>query len=299
MTTLISLIGEQPMPVLLPARRVQAEHNLLIHTALTQGVAERLARLLPNSRLEAVEPYDLEKIYDRFGQMAPRAGALVNPTSGTKLMSYAALLWAGDHQLPFLYFESEGRESRLQHYRFEGNRPALVEKETLPPLITAADYLNAHLPGFRATGFSRDGDGGGEFEAAVFAALDPHFELLCGVKPQGVADQIEIDLVIRAGNLAAIAEIKLGGGDSPKVGIDQLATAGGREYLGTYTAKFLITGRPPRRAIMTLAQQRGVHVIALPGYRRGRPLAAGDRDHLVQQVQQYLSPARRTGAQKP
>ncbi|MBI1296922.1 hypothetical protein GC175_18375 [bacterium] len=85
-----------------------------------------------------------------------------------------------------------------------------------------------------------------------------------------------------------IAEVKLGGGKSPKQGIDQLSTAGSREYLGTYTAKFLIVAGQLKAEIRTLAQEKQVTVIELPNYRQGRPLPKQDADRLTQTVREKL-----------
>ena len=134
------------------------------------------------------------------------------------------------------------------------------------------------------------GDLGGLFEQAVFRALQPQVdEMLAGVRPEGVADQIEMDLVLRVGNQVGVAEVKLGGrAERPKQGIDQLSTAASREYLGTYTAKFLITANPLARSVLQLAREKQVTVVTLTGYRPGDPLSPAEQQRLVQAVRQRL-----------
>ncbi len=110
------------------------------------------------------------------------------------------------------------------------------------------------------------------------------------MRPEGVANQIEIDLVIRVGNQVGVAEVKLGGGaERPKQGIDQLSTAASREYLGTYTARFLITANPLARSVLQLAKEKQVTVVTLTDYRLGELLTPADKQRLIQAVRQRLA----------
>lgn len=295
MTTLLHLIGEQPMPILLPDRFLQPARSLLVCTARTRPVAERLQRrLLLHATVEEVDPYDLPTILARLNTLAPAdQPAVVNLTGGTKMMMLAAFALAMQRGWNFVYLESERPPATLHRYSTDAGLKRRAQHK-LPTLICAADYLNAHLPGFREDGFSRDADGyltdGGLFEQAVCEALRPHVdEVLAGVRPEGVADQIEMDLVIRVGNQVGVAELKLGGqAERPKQGIDQLSTATGREYLGTYTAKFLITANPLARRVLELAKQKQVTAVTLTDYRLGDPLTPADRQRLVQAIRQRL-----------
>ena len=110
-------------------------------------------------------------------------------------------------------------------------------------------------------------------------------EVLAGVRPAGVADQIEIDLIVRRSNGIGIIEAKTG---VKKSGIDQLDTAANPHYLGMYATKFLITGRRLPRAHQTLAVAQQIHVIELPGYYPGRGIAKNERQFLRQQIEQKL-----------
>jgi hypothetical protein len=288
MTTLVSLVGEQPMPILLPARHLKPQRSILIHTPQVKPVAQRLQRMIPFSELLPVDAYNLERLYRQLTEIEAEE-IQVNLTGGTKIMSLAAFYLADQHDLSFCYLESERHRSLLTHYRIKDGAPIQTKQETLPVLITAADYLDAHLPGFREGGVSQDPSGGGSFETTVKRTLESQqFEVLAGVRPQGVADQIEIDLVIRAQNQVGIAEVKLGGDEKPKQGIDQLSTAGSREYLGTYTAKFLIVAGQLKAEVRTLAYEKQVTVIELPAYRQGRPLPKQDVDRLHHTVREKL-----------
>lgn len=300
MFTLLHLIGEQPMPVLLPDRFLRPERSLLICSARTRPVAERLRRLMPHAAVEETDAYDLPAILARLNSLVPAdRPTVVNLTGGTKMMMLAAFALAMQRGWDCVYLESERPPATLHRYTTRSGLKRQAQHK-LPPLIKAADYLNAHLPGFRAEGFSRDDDGyltdGGLFEQAVYQALQPHVdEVLAGVRPEGVADQIEMDLVIRIGNRVGVAEVKLGGRSKrPKQGIDQLSTATGREYLGTYTARFLITANPLPRSVLKLAEERQVTVVALSDYRLGEPLSPASWQRLAEAVQSRLSDAERS-----
>ena len=102
---------------------------------------------------------------------------------------------------------------------------------------------------------------------------------------RGKPGQIEIDLVIRRGNNVGLIEAKTGSG---KRGIDQLDTAGNSHYLGKFSTKFLITGRPLSREHKALAVAQQVYVIELPGYRRGRSLPKRERQILRQRIERTL-----------
>lgn len=297
MTTLLSIVGEQPMPVLLPDRFVRPERTLLVCTGRSRPVAERLQKLLPHAAIEETDPYDLPRILARLVELAPAdAPILVNLTGGTKMMMLGAFALTMQRGWDFVYLESEHRPAMLYRYSFASGGLRRKEGTPLPTLITTADYLNAHLPGFRSEGFNCDAAGfltdGGRLEQAIHDALRPHVdEVLASVRPEGVANQIEMDLVIRVGNQVGVAEIKLGGGEErPKQGIDQLSTATSREYLGTYTARFLITANRLAASVMQLAQEKRVDVVTLREYRLGAALTPGDQQLLVRAIRQRLAP---------
>jgi hypothetical protein len=298
MHTMIALVGEQPIPNLLPVRHLKPAKTVLVYTATTEKTAQRLAKIIPNSAGHklAASPYEVGKILAGLTQATSgESGVYFNLTGGTKPMALAAYTLAARMGAPFIYLQSERPPETLYLYEFAQGQPVLQSTEPLPPLINADDYLRAHLPGYRAVGCSRDENGeitdGGLFEQAIYDALkkEDDLEVLAGVRPEGVADQIEVDLVVRCGNRVGIAEVKLGdkGGQKPKQGLDQLATAGGREYLGTYTAKFLIVARRQTRGIHALADARQIKVIELPGYRDGK-LPPEERQRLVQTIRDRL-----------
>src|SRR5947209_13555639 len=107
----------------------------------------------------------------------------------------------------------------------------LERKEVIAESLTVDDYLKADGLFEYKNGVIRE-----PFEEKVANALRPHVsEIVSGV----ALGTLEIDLVIRHRNQVGIAEVKSGRAASRKDGIDQLSTASQREFLGTYTARFL------------------------------------------------------------
>jgi hypothetical protein len=299
MTTMIALIGEQPIPNLLPIKHNKPSTVLLVRTNRTKSVSERLEKVAQNETSVSfcdVDPYDIPKIHQQLSQAlnqlnVEQVDLLFNLTGGTKPMAFAAYQLAVDKGIPFLYLESEGRQSKLRFYQFKDKLPILHQEEMIPSVITIDDYLNAHLPGFDSDSFSKDKKSGrinvgGLFEQSIHQVLEKNVdEILAGVRPKGVEKQIEIDLVIRCGNQVGIIEVKTG---VKKQGIDQLSTAGGRAYLGTYTAKFLIVGGRLEYRLKTLAKAREITVIELPGYIEGNPLIKKEAEYLIREIHQRL-----------
>ncbi len=296
---LISLIGEQPIPNLLPIRYLQPERNVLVYTSKTRERARLLRRLIGgNEDLREdllVDAYDFPQTVAKLqARLESETEVKFNLTGGTKMMALAAYALAVQKNAEFMYVESEKYHSLLYRYQFHNGLPQLREQKNMPALITAEEYLKAHLPGFQECRFSLDEHGnltdGGLFEKAVYDALKNYgLDVLAGVRPAGVDDQIEIDLVFRVDNQVGIAEIKLGGGESGKRGLDQLKMAGEQAYLGTYTAQFMIVAAPRLYGrAQGLATKRGVKVITLPEYQSGKPLPSVAAQRLLSQICQRL-----------
>ncbi|MEI7988524.1 MAG: DUF1887 family CARF protein [Chloroflexota bacterium] len=296
---LISLVGEQPIPNLLPIRYLKPAEVLLVYTNKTEETAGRLKTLIlneayhPEVGILSVAPYHLSSILDLLrDKLRGHEDMVYNVTGGTKVMSIAAYMLAQETQSPIVYFQSEGQTSKLFRYLLKEGEVQVLSEEICPEQINIQDFLHAYLPGYRIDGYHRGTDGnldsGGQFEKDVDDALRREgFETLAGVRPTGEGNQIEIDLVIRMGNQVGIAEVKLGDekGEGPKKGIDQLALATQREYLGTYTSRFLIVARPQSKEIHELALAHNISLIEVknPDYNRdwSKMLIQKIRDKLI------------------
>lgn len=288
---MISLVGEQPVPNVLPVRYYQQEQTVLVvlvYTERTEQVAKRLAALLPGACLVGpVDPYSLEGVEDTlriwFDQHDPDGEEVVfNITGGTKPMMLSAYRMAERQGRTLVYVQTEGKAIRLYRYQFRHmmylvSEPEIIE---LPTLLTIDDYLRVHSGSFTATGYAKHD--GGAFEEAVDKALVGAVdESIAGVKLGGAQDA---DLVIRTGNRVGIVEIKTG--NPNKKGIDQLNTLGGREYLGTYTSKFLIVDRSwqEQTNLRDLAAARQITLVELPSYEQTGGISDEDRQKLVHAV---------------
>jgi hypothetical protein len=276
MLTLLSLIGEQPIPNLLPIRFFKPSTVLAVHSDMTQKAAARLEKFISDQTMFwplQVDAYDIQAIQaDLLMEIRQRQLAasdlLFNLTGGTKPMSLAAYLVAAELSAPVIYLQSESRRSCIFRYEFREGIPILADDSTLPGLIIIEDYLRAYVGESTERRTQLDADGHC-FEQAIAGALRPAVdELRCGISLQGVVD---IDLVVRCDNQVGIIEAKLGK-NGPKHAIDQLNTAGGQKYLGTYTKKFLVSDQDWGQFadLKALADARQITVIELPGS-RGKP----------------------------
>jgi hypothetical protein len=286
---MLLLVGEQPAPNLLPARHLNPDAAVLVHTDRTAQVARNPEKLLEPSvscSLCQVDPYDVAA-FQRSLQQVPAAHPqvtewLFNLTGGTKPMALAALLVAQQQDYPFVYFQTEGNQSRLVHYRFDQAGVALVQVEEVPATISIDDHLRMYL-GSYAEGEPRD-----PFEEEVVVALrsDPAIdEVLTSLKPQGLG-ALEVDFAVRCGNQVGIGEVKSQG---QKKGIDQLAGVTRPQYLGTYVARFLVSGGEVHPNNRELARAYGIDVIELPSYGMDRTLSPQDQQTLRETIVRRLT----------
>lgn len=296
---LIELVGAQPVPNLLSMRHLKPEAVLFVGTPEWHANAQHLQALMSREAqvnlTEIRSPNDPQAIQRAIQKKVRKLGwsaedITVDLTGGSKMMAITAYQMALDASANLADVELVNGRYHMRTYHVENGRARLDDDIRLPDLITIADYLHAHTPGFNEEGVSRDRQGhidsGGHFEATLRRVLEPEIdEVLSGVRPAGVGDQIEIDLIVRCGNNVGIVEAKTG---ANKAGIDQLDTAGNPTYLGRHTQKFLITGRYLSRAHKSLALAQQIRVIELPGYMHGKGLPAQEANRLVQTIQRAL-----------
>lgn len=180
---------------------------------------------------------------------------LFNLTGGTKPMSLAAFRLAQMRNAPIVYLQSEGGQSLLYRYEFNDGAPVLRERTIIEERLNIHEYLQAH-----GLGNHQQRQEVERFQQQVLDVLKPCVsEIISGVSI-GVLD---IDLTIRCDNQVGIAEVKSGKAAERKSGIDQLSTASQREFLGTYTKRFLILNRRLGTNNGELASAHGIRVIEL------------------------------------
>jgi hypothetical protein len=275
----------------LPIKYYKTAEVLLVRTTRTNPVSERLKNVLADETLIHlcdVEPYDMATIYRSLGNKIEVLGwkpeeIIFNLTGGTKTMAFAAYQLAFTQLTEVFYLESEGRQSRLRRYKFENNLPNLVRDEIIPSVIMISDYLGTHLNRYQQQDFSET------FERVLFDVLHNEVdEIIPAIKDS--SGTLDLDLVIRMANQVGIAEVKTGRKAKKKEGIDQLNTAGGRAYLGTYTKKFLIVDCSWENLtnLSDLAEARNITVIQLPSYKDTGELSEQDKQHLIQTIKTEL-----------
>ena len=269
------MVGEQPIPNLLPVKLTLPSTVVLLHSELTERTAANLEILVKPAKpiMKKVDAYSIEETEHTLRELIglhewlPRQ-LIFNLTGGTKLMSFGAFRLAVDLKSEALYLRTE-KPALVVHYDFaQGTSPTNTQiLSTLPVCLDLPTYIEA----FRGKNYLVKGDyaktePGRSFERAVHQALMPiGDEFGIGLKLDSVVD---IDLVIRCHNEVGLIECKVGQ-NGLKDAIDQINTAGGREYLGTYTQKFIVSNVDWRTKtnLADLASARRIKVISLLDYR--------------------------------
>lgn len=289
---MLLLVGEQPIPNLLPVLFLKPKNVILIYSDRTEDQTINLTKLLEdkgiNCHPEKVDAYQISSttqiMQDAIKGITEKL--IINLTGATKLMSIAAYDLARINQVPFVYLESEKRKSLLHFYKPNDGSFYLTETQELEELITLDDYFKCYGLAY-SDGEYADGDGAW-LEKAVVATLEKaDFEVKYGVKFTRFGKGIDIDTVVRIKNQVGIIECKLKG---KKIGIDQLNTAGGREFLGTYTSKFLVSAASMDQMtdLKELALARGIEIIELLSS-SSPSLSTTDEVKLIEAIRKKLS----------
>jgi hypothetical protein len=303
---LVQIVGVQPLPTLLAFRQLRPKEVLLVSGRGLMGSARRLAPLIAADAevhtTELNEPFDPlhsgQALRQRLANLGWGLDGLTFDLSGAiKSLSLAAFGVARAAAADLVDVEPGRGGFVLRRYAFEDDHAVARAVEPLPALISLADHLSAHWGGFVAEGFHKDGrgrsDAGSDFEVALYRALQGQVdEILAGVRPASLSNQVEIDLVVRLGNQVGIVEAKTG---VNKAGLDQLDTAGDWLNMGVYTDKFLVTGGRFPAPLRRLASASRIVVVELPNYRAGRPLSRDDAERLGRTVRLALEDTTRLG----
>ena len=151
---LISLVGEQPIPNLLPLW--QDDHFsqvIFCASETTYPVAQVMEQVIAQDpglqHIQLLAPfevpaYDLPQAVSRITYQAEQIkqrsdGLMINLTGGTKLMSMAAMLAARQVNVPFIYVSTE--EGVIITFDKDG---IPIQRQPISVTISAAQYLRAH-----------------------------------------------------------------------------------------------------------------------------------------------------------
>lgn len=295
---ILSLVGEQPIPVLVPLLYMEPKVAVFLHSKQTQSQAERMRRLVDrrlSTEMLLVPAYDVhttQSAIEDWLRENPSGGHEVwlNFTGGTKPMALAAFAAAARFGIGLLYLESERRRSLVYRYRVASDGLMKAEApEEVAPIIDLETYIRAHVDDVKFGIMKEKETKGARFAEVVAETLKPHVDEL----KQNISlsrGQIEIDIAVRCSNQIGIMEVKAG--RINRDAIDQLNTAGGREYLGTYTKKFWVRSQPRggrNAALDELATARNITVIELPSFEQTGAIDPQDAEKLVGEVRRQLT----------
>lgn len=299
MTTMIALVGEQPLPNLLPALHYAPDCVLLAHTELTTKTACRLEAILSkkgiNARRIGVDSVKTLDIYHCLKAAAShRRDLIFNLTGGTKAMVLAANLVAQEQRSRVVYLESAKAKNTIYSYSYANKGLQLLNEEVLPTLLDIDTYLNVQL-GAKGTMWRMDGystDIGGQFEETIGHALNGHVDELCaGIKflgdeaSQQKRPQADLDIVVRIGNQIGVIEVK----DQKGSTLDAIKQLNYLSLiLGTFTAKFWASSQEANLDHKAVAEVTRTVVIELTSYRSQKSLNGQDQKCLVDAVRKRL-----------
>jgi hypothetical protein len=296
---MISLVGEQPAPNLLPIGYFQPTRVALVHTSLPQSQvrAKRLAGLIEGKRkirteLWQTDAYRVEQIRDDLKRIIDERQLLghelvFNLTGGTKPMALAAYETARMFAAKAFYYQTEDNQSLIHPYRFDEDGQLIAEQPLqITETLTLDDFLRVYVGDYESNPPKED------FERMVVEALRnsdlADFEILPSVHLKELSGNVEVDALARQGNRLAAFEIKR---TAAKRGIDQLNGVTDQRTLGTYTRKILVSATPLEGNNQELAQAYRIRVVVLESGKSGA-LSETDRRTLIESVRDELEPKR-------
>jgi len=261
----LSLVGEQPLPILLPLWQENEYADVwLLASQTTLGIAKTLAEYIstdPTLRHlrvrepEVIDAYNLTEARKSISEIIDRLEGnqeiLINLTGGTKIMSLAAMQAGRVSQITLLYVSTE--EHNLSYFHADSD---VRETKPIQVKISVSQYLNAHgLETSDSQNFSykysdiapkKEGD---DLENKVYALAsdsglfdDVQQNVFIRKKNAEKAVMNELDVVvIHNGNLA-VCSCKSGKVDNQA--LYELSSLSRREVAGIYCAKALASSKP-------------------------------------------------------
>lgn len=297
-TTMIALVGGQPLPNLIPVRHYVPESVLLVYTNETRNVFSRLKETLASTTdvyEVKTDSYNtvsiIEAIQNRLEQPDVKSNEFIfNLTGATKAMALAAYHVAQQRSIPFIYMESEQKQSHIYRYSWDKQQPIPMNppSEIISPEITLTDFLNVQF-GFGDRNWKEIGSGrteGTPFENAIAEALRSQgYEVMVGV--QAALGQVDLDVVVRVKNQFGVIEAKSGENGKKLDGIKQLNNAS--RQLGTFTKLFYVITVEPSRSHQAVVEASKIQVISLRNYVQGEAtLSQDDETTFIEAVKEIM-----------
>ncbi|HMQ68895.1 MAG TPA: DUF1887 family CARF protein [Ignavibacteria bacterium] len=135
MKILLNLIGGQPAPIYIATRLIDPDLNIMIYSKDSEKQNQKLMETLPGYNYEAflVNPYDYDDCVGVLKEVTKKyigSELILNPTSGTKIMSFAGFKLFSDLKKDILYIDSQ-------------NHKSIFFKKGMTPII---DKINLSFP---------------------------------------------------------------------------------------------------------------------------------------------------------
>lgn len=292
---MVCLVGEQPVPNLLPIKHLKPGIVVLVHSDRTRSVSENLQRFLREDKewsgkvtvepLFLAEAFRIDSVHANLrefftGDKWANREVLFNITGGTKPMCIAALLVAQELGCPVVYLESQ-RANTLYYYRFVNGILAFDKEETIDTALRIDEHLKIHGHWQYEVKGPQDG-----FEREIEVVLrEKGLDVLCSVN----LGSLEMDAVVRMGSSVGVIQAKTGKAARRIDGIYNLNTAAQNEFFGSHTKKILVLSQPSGTNICQLAKQQRIKIIVLPSFEELGKLSDEDKQILAQGVIQTLS----------
>jgi hypothetical protein len=284
---LLSLVGEQPIPNLLPLwQSTEYSATRFAATRTTLPVAEALmAAIRIDPQLQQLKVLDtlLLEAYDIQQARTQLASALaeyqvqslpvcVNLTGGTKLMSLAALQAAFGTGVPLLYVTTEQNE--IIHYRSDGSETG---REPIKVCAGVYQYLRAHgLEASDNQNFdpngprsnirpAKEGDALEEevYRRALDSGLFDDVRRSVHIRKQSRRGPVvnELDVVVTRNGRMAVCSCKAGR-QVTKENLYELASLSQREVAGIYCGKVMASALSELpTAIRDRAEANRIHLV--------------------------------------
>jgi len=259
---LLTLLGEQPIPNLLPLWQYREFSAVqFVVTSRTHHQAHELAAFINEDRslshLKIYEPLEVHAYHLAETRMLlaqtlqnhiiTQSPVTLNLTGGTKLMSLAAMLAAKDIDVPLLYVSSETGE--MIHFTSSGVEQ---KRENIRVSINVVQYLKAHgiessenqsfnkkdpFPSFRPP---KEGDWleDAVYQTAVRSGKFDDVRKNLFIRRQGRKDAVdnELDIVVTRNGMLAVCSCKAGKNLSND-DLYELEALSSREKFGIYCGK--------------------------------------------------------------
>jgi Holliday junction resolvase-like predicted endonuclease len=293
MKTMIALVGEQPLPNVIPVKYYSPSRLVLAHTKNERStlIAKRIEGFFGDQPkvdlLELEDGYNIDQIYSKLYQFIHqnelKGELLFNLTGGTKPMSFAALELARVLRCQAFYYQSENNLSQVYLYDLSTGSPKYQKPISIDTELRVDEILKLFIDKYHCDNFKDD------FEKQVFDVLESlgnGYSVLHNVWLDSIGPNVEIDWILCYKNKLAVGEVKSQAKKSD--GIDQVNGVTDQRTLGTYTKKFIVSAREPHYNDRLLAEAYRIKIITVPSANNKGVLSEEDRQKIVQEIQKEM-----------